>query len=264
MGNQFGTLGSGNHFVEISEDPQGGVWCVLHSGSRGIGNILATAHVGVAQQFARETGLALESPEDAYLLTDSLNGRAYLSDMLWAQQYAFYQRRAMMGALVEAIASEVPVGVVPDSEVNCHHNYAEEVEPGLWLTRKGAVDASWGRRAVLPGSMGTDTYIVEGLGNADSYHSAPHGAGRVLARGEARRTLDIDAFRLQMADRTWDDRAAENLLDEAPDSYKPIEVVLADSADLIEPVVRLRAFINYKGVDAHRRARKGEDRAESA
>ena len=241
---QFGTLGSGNHFVEVCEDKDGGVWLLLHSGSRGAGNQLATAHVAVAQ-----AGCAtpLESPEFAFVSRGTPEFDSYLADMLWCQAYAFDQREAMLSALACAVEQEVGEFALLET-INCHHNYAEELEPGLWLTRKGAIDASPGKPGIIPGSMGAATYIVRGKGNTESYNTSPHGAGRLLGRHDARRKLDIAAFKAQMGDRTWMDREASQLIDEAPDAYKPIETVIADSASLVEPVSILSQFINYKGV----------------
>ena len=153
----------------------------------------------------------------------------------------------MMDALERAVADEVGAFHV-EQRINCHHNYAEEKEPGLWLTRKGAIDASPGRLGIIPGSMGAATYIVRGKGEPQSYNTSPHGAGRLLGRNVARKSLDVKAFREQMAGRTWMDRDAQKLLDEAPSAYKPIETVIADSVDLIEPVEVLSQFINYKGL----------------
>lgn len=245
---QFGTLGAGNHFVEISEDVEGKVWFVLHSGSRGIGNQLATMHVKHAQDFCTKEGIALEDKDFAYVPIGSWQADAYLADMMWAQTYAREQREAMMAALHEAVADEIGEGFGSYARINCHHNYAEEIEPGLWLTRKGAIDASEGKMGVIPGSMGAATYIVRGRGNLESYNTSPHGAGRMLGRNVARKTLDLDEFKTQMAGKTWLDRDAKELLDEAPNAYKPIETVIADSQDLIEPVTILRQFINYKGL----------------
>ena len=244
---QFGTLGSGNHFVEVCEDGEGTVWLLLHSGSRGIGNVLATAHVLAAKSFCAENGIAVEDGEFSYVVEGTRQFRAYIDDMLWCQRYAYSQREAMMDSLIAAVEREVgPFSM--DERINCHHNYAEELEPGMWLTRKGAIDASAGTLGIIPGSMGAATYIVRGLGEPESYNTSPHGAGRVMGRGHAKRTLDLDEFRAQMVGRTWLDRDAETLLDEAPNAYKPIETVIEDSTDLIEPVTVLSQFINYKGV----------------
>ncbi len=242
---QFGTLGSGNHFVEVCTDEDGAVWLLLHSGSRGVGNQLATAHVKLAQ--ALPTGVPLESKEFAYFERGTPGFDAYIADMLWCQAYAFRQREAMMSALMEAVEQEAGSFDVLE-RINCHHNYAEELEPGLWLTRKGAIDASEGTMGIIPGSMGAATYIVRGKGNPRSYHTSPHGAGRLLGRNVARKKIDVAEFRAQMAGRTWMDRDAVRLLDEAPSAYKPIETVIADSENLIQPVHVLSQFINYKGV----------------
>jgi tRNA-splicing ligase RtcB len=248
---QFGTLGSGNHFVEVSVDESDRVWLVLHSGSRGAGNQLANFHVKVAQDLCAKQYIRLESKEFAYVQRDTPQYDAYVHDMLWGQEYAAAQREAMMDNLILAV--ELGVGLPVDSlatgvRVNCHHNYAEEIEPGLWLTRKGAINASVGMFGVVPGSMGTDTYIIAGLGNEESYCTSPHGAGRLLGRNVARKTLDVEQFREDMAGRTWLNSYADALLDEAPSAYKPIEVVMADSVDLIRPVAKLSAVINYKGL----------------
>ena len=245
---QFGTLGAGNHFVEVCDDSEGDVWFVLHSGSRGVGNQLATKHVKVAKAFAEREGIALEDKDFAWLTAGSFEYDAYLTDMLWAQRYAYHQREAMMDALIQSVEMAIGRSFDADGAINCHHNYAEEAEPGVWLTRKGAIDASPGRYGIIPGSMGAATYIVRGKGNAEAYNTSPHGAGRLLGRNVARKTLDIEAFKAEMVGKTWLDRDAEKLLDEAPSAYKPIETVIEDSADLIETVTVLSQFINYKGL----------------
>ena len=248
---QFGTLGSGNHFVEISEDTndQSRVVLVLHSGSRGVGNQIGTHYVNIAKQRCAESGERLESKDFAWLEAGTQAYEHYLHDMTWAQHYAYNQREAMMGQLIEAVRAVTGHRAGGGQRVNCHHNYAEELERDVWLTRKGAIDASRGKLGIVPGSMGTDTYIVRGKGCEEAYNTSPHGAGRLMARGVAKRELSIDEFKLQMeeAGRTWLDDRPEAFLDEAPLAYKPIEDVMADSGDLIEPVSRLSAFINYKG-----------------
>ena len=239
---QFGTLGSGNHFAEVSEDSDGIVWVLVHSGSRGIGNKIAQAHIKIAQGL----GIEVEHRDLSYLPGGSPELSAYVEDMLWAQDYAHEQRKAMVVAVYEALVNAV-VGEI-ESEIYCHHNYSELDDAGTWLSRKGAIDASAGVMGIIPGSMGAATYIVKGRGNADSYNSSPHGAGRMLSRGRARRELDLEEFRAQMIGRVWDDRNAKALLDEAPLAYKPIEVVMDDAKDLVEPVTVLKAFVNYKGL----------------
>lgn len=259
---QFGTLGSGNHFVEVCEEIVSGdraVWLLLHSGSRGIGNILATAHVNVAKQFCKENGIELENKDLAYVFSGSRQFLDYITDMRWCQDYAYAQREAMMDNLVKAV--EEVMGPLEQLErINCHHNYAESVgdeDGGVWLTRKGAIDASPGRLGIIPGSMGAVSYIVQGRGDAESYNSSPHGAGRVMGRGRQARKgkeatgafakLDIEEFKKQMEGRTWQDRDAESLLDEAPGAYKNIDQVMVDSASLVKAREVLTQFINYKG-----------------
>lgn len=246
---QFGTLGAGNHFVEVCEEKNGRVWLVLHSGSRGVGNMLATGHFNVAKDFCKVRGIKLENRELSYLPIGTHEAESYLQDMLWAQHYAYAQREAMMDSLMQAIERELGSEWNEVQRINCHHNYAEQqLESGIWITRKGAIDASEGKMGIIPGSMGAATYIVRGKGNEEAYNTSPHGAGRILGRNQARKTLDEKAFREQMAGKTWLDRNARKLIDEAPSAYKPIEQVIADSADLIEPVTVLSQFINYKGL----------------
>jgi RNA-splicing ligase RtcB len=245
---QFGTLGAGNHFVEVCEDSDENVWLLLHSGSRGIGNMLATAHVADAKIHCDLEGIALEDKDFAYFHAGTREAEAYLADMLWAQAYAYSQREAMMDNLIEAVSLRAGRDWNIKKRINCHHNYAEQRPDGAWLTRKGAIDASVGRMGIIPGSMGAATYIVRGKGNAESYHTSPHGAGRILGRKQAKRSLDVAEFKKQMEGKTWLDRDAAALLDEAPSAYKPIETVIADSAELVEPVTVLGQFVNYKGL----------------
>lgn len=245
---QFGTLGAGNHFVEVCDDARGRVWLLLHSGSRGIGNLLATAHVAVAKDFCALNGIALEDRDFAYLPSETAEADAYLEDMLWAQHYAYAQREAMMDSLMQAVSRELGSDWREAQRINCHHNYAEKLADGHWITRKGAIDASEGKMGIIPGSMGAATYIVRGRGNVEAYCTSPHGAGRVMGRNQARKTLTEADFRAQMKGKTWLDRDAVQLLDEAPSAYKPIEQVIADSADLVDPVMVLGQFINYKGL----------------
>ena len=245
---QFGTLGAGNHFVEVCEAAAGNVWLVLHSGSRGIGNMLATAHVASAKEICAAEGIALEDKDFAYFHAATPEAESYLADMLWAQAYAFAQREAMMDNLIEAVSEEAGRDWNIAQRINCHHNYAERLPDGGWITRKGAIDANAGKMGIIPGSMGAATYIVRGKGCAEAYNTSPHGAGRILGRKQAKRTLDVADFKKQMEGKTWLDRDAVALLDEAPSAYKPIEQVIEDSAELVEPVTVLGQFINYKGL----------------
>lgn len=247
MARQFGTLGSGNHFAEISVDKEGWVWALVHSGSRGPGNLLAQVHIEASVKFCEEEGIEVEDRDLSYLATGTVQFDAYIADMLWAQAYAFHQRRAMSQSLLNALEANVRSFAVVD-ETNCHHNYSEEQAEGRWLSRKGAINAEVGSAGVIPGSMGAESHIVVGKGNPESHQTAPHGAGRQRSRGRARRELDLSEFKQQMEGRVWQDRDAEKLIDEAPEAYKPIDVVMADAAELVESTAVLRAIVNYKGV----------------
>lgn len=250
---QFGSLGAGNHFVEVCLDERDIVWVVLHSGSRGIGNQLATQHIDKAKGIMRSYFIELEDPDLAYLVEGTPEFDAYIQAMLWAQGYAMGNRDAMMDAVlreVSAVVGDQPPDDFEVDRINCHHNFTERENhhgKNVWLTRKGAIRARAGDRGVIPGSMGTRSYIVSGLGNPASFASCSHGAGRRLSRGKARRTLTVDSLREQMQGKTWNDRDAEALLDEHPDSYKDIDQVMADQADLVTVDHVLHQVLNYKG-----------------
>jgi len=247
---QLGTLGGGNHFVEVCLDERDTVWVVLHSGSRGVGNVLARAHIADAKQLCKQLDRSLEEKDLAYFLQTDPGFQAYINDMLWAQAYALENREQMLDAVLAMLHQLLPLPFREKARINCHHNYTErETHDGrsLWITRKGAIRADDGDRGVIPGSMGTDTYIVTGLGNPDSYHSASHGAGRRLGRRQAERTLSVDDFTKAMKGRTWQSADARRLLDEAPMAYKNIDQVMADQADLVRVDHQLSAIVNYKG-----------------
>lgn len=245
---QFGTLGSGNHFVEVCLDERDVVWLVLHSGSRGIGNELAQTHIGRARGIMKTYFVDLPDPDLAYLAEGTPEFTDYIRDMLWAQDYAFANREAMMDAALAALAAISGASEV--QRINCHHNYTTQEHhngANVWLTRKGAIRARSGDLGVIPGSMGTSSYIVRGLGNAASYHSCSHGAGRRMSRTRARKELTVESLNEKMAGRAWNDRQAKELLDEHPDAYKDIDQVMADQADLVEVVHTLHQILNYKG-----------------
>ncbi len=249
---QFGSLGSGNHFVEVAADERDVAWIVMHSGSRGVGNQLASTHIALA----RRQEQALEDPDLAYFLQGQPEFDEYVRDMLWAQEYAMANRQALMEAALEAFGARTGGGTAAAPWINCHHNYAAlEVHDGreMWVTRKGAIRAREGDLGVIPGSMGTKSYIVRGLGNPLSYQSCSHGAGRRMSRGQARRSLTLEDFTGAMAGRAWQAADAESLIDEAPQAYKDIDRVMADQADLVEPIHELRGILSYKGVERVRR-----------
>jgi tRNA-splicing ligase RtcB (3'-phosphate/5'-hydroxy nucleic acid ligase) len=250
--NQFGSLGSGNHFVEVCLDERDDVWVVLHSGSRGIGNQLAKAHIEGAKGLMAKHFVELEDPDLAYLVEGTPAFDAYIADMTWAQQYAMGNREAMMDATLGALATSLGLDEPPEVDrINCHHNFTQlEHHHGrdVWLTRKGAIRARSGDRGVIPGSMGTRSYIVSGAGNPASYCSCSHGAGRRLSRGAARRTLDLDGLRAQMAGKAWNDADAAALIDEDPRAYKDIDQVMEDQKDLVSIDHTLHQVLNYKGL----------------
>ena len=269
---QMGSLGSGNHFVEIclpaavpGNTPES-VWVVLHSGSRGIGNQLARRHIKIARELAKTVygpihGVKLEDPDLAYFIEGTPDFAAYMTDLLWAQEYALANRETMMDAvlreLVDAIGKTYMTDLAdygPDAlelrRINCHHNYtAKEHHMGrdLWITRKGAIRARVGDWGVIPGSMGTSSYIVKGLGNTASFHSSAHGAGRRMSRTQAKREFDVEGLTELMDGKTWNADKASKLLDEDPRSYKDIDRVMAEQADLVEIELELKQILNYKG-----------------
>ncbi|RMH79727.1 MAG: RtcB family protein [Actinomyces sp.] len=246
---QFGTLGAGNHFLEVCLDERNRVWVVLHSGSRGIGNQLAQMHIDRARRLARDLGERLEDPNLAAFVEGTPDFERYIADMRWAQDYARANREAMMDAALGELVAHVGHGRETD-RVDCHHNFcAREVHDGreLWITRKGAIRADVGDRGVVPGSMGTSSYIVRGRGNPASWRSCAHGAGRRHSRRRARRLYGPEDLERAMAGRVWRRRDAARLVDEIPAAYKDIDRVMADQADLVEVEHTLNQIVNYKG-----------------
>jgi RNA-splicing ligase RtcB len=247
---QLGTLGSGNHFVELAFDEKGLVWILLHSGSRGGGNKLATIHTHLAKEMAKRRGLALEDYELSWFEGGTQEFDDYLRDLRWSQRYALENRRLMLGATHDLLAEVLGRRADGGLTVNCHHNYTElEEHQGrrVWITRKGAIRAGVDDYGLIPGAMGQASFVVRGLGNPDSYESCAHGAGRVMSRRRARSTLSVEDFDPVMRDTSWQRQFAEQLLDEHPSAYKPIDVVMSDQADLVEVEHELRAIANYKG-----------------
>ncbi|MBI2405378.1 RtcB family protein [Candidatus Gottesmanbacteria bacterium] len=254
LARQLGTLGSGNHFFEICLDERNMVWVVLHSGSRGIGNQLAERHIKIAKGLMKRWFIALEDPELAYLVQGTAEFDAYIRDMLWAQSYARANRDIMMDAACYQLFRWLGFGS-EISRVNCHHNYAEIERHGgddIWVMRKGAIRAREGDLGVIPGSMGASSYIVRGLGNRASYHSAAHGAGRLMSRSEAVKRFTGADLSAVMQGKVWLEKAADALVDEAPMAYKDIDRVMEDQKDLVEITHCLHQILNYKGIDKAR------------
>jgi tRNA-splicing ligase RtcB len=248
---QLGTLGSGNHFVELASDENDEVWILLHSGSRGGGNQLATLHTNTAKRLHAGLGTELSDPELAWLQRGTEEFDAYVRDVGWAQAYARENRALLLNAAHEALDVALGTHASVVRDVNCHHNYTElEEHDGrwLWVTRKGAIRAGVNDWGLIPGSMGQRSFVVRGLGNPMSYESCSHGAGRVLSRTKARKTLSVDTLTDRMAGRAWQASSARALLDEHPEAYKPLEIVMADQADLVTIEHELQAIANYKGV----------------
>lgn len=246
---QFGTLGSGNHFVEVCLDERDHVWVVLHSGSRGIGNQLAQAHIGTAKELRHQLPHHLEDPNLAWLVQGTEEFDAYIGDMLWAQDYARANREQMVTVVLREVLTAIGFGREV-GRVNCHHNFTQrEVHQGqeLWITRKGAIKADVDDLGVIPGSMGTQSYIVRGKGSTASWRSCSHGAGRRFSRTAARKRFSAADLAEAMGDRTWLEDKAGRLVDEIPGAYKDIDQVMADQDDLVEVVHTLRQVLNYKG-----------------
>jgi tRNA-splicing ligase RtcB (3'-phosphate/5'-hydroxy nucleic acid ligase) len=245
---QLGSLGSGNHFCELCLDQEDFVWAFLHSGSRGVGNKLANKHIKIARGLCEKSRIQLPDPDLAYLAEQSPEFWAYTRDLRWAQRYAFLNREEMMARVIGCLASWMRHDVRASETVNCHHNYTTQEEhfgKRVWLSRKGAIDASAGRPGLIPGSMGTRSYVVTGKGCALALNSAPHGAGRMFSRTAARRKFsraDLDAA---MAGIEW--RHTDAFLDEIPAAYKEIDQVMADASDLVEIRHTLRQILNVKG-----------------
>lgn len=246
---QLGTLGSGNHFIEVSLDEQDRVWMFLHSGSRGVGNRIAQHHTKVAQELCRRWWVPLPDQDLAYLVEGTPEFDDYITQLRWAQHYALLNRAEMMDRVLDQVRRWVGLDVLVEAErINCHHNYTEvERHFGreVWVSRKGAINAEASRLGLIPGSMGTASYVVAGRGNPVALNSAPHGAGRQFSRSRARREFSQDQLRVAMAGIEYRDTAA--FVDEIPQAYKDIDQVMADAADLVEVRHTLRQIVNVKG-----------------
>lgn len=244
---QLGTLGGGNHFLEVCLDQDDQVWLQLHSGSRNIGKSLADVHVHVAKQQEHNRGIG--DRDLAVLLSGTPEMDAYLNDLWWAQEYAARSRAVMMALFVDAVRATFPEREVVFEEVaNVHHNYVavEHIDgQDLVVTRKGAIRAGAGDLGLIPGSMGTGSYIVRGLGNPESYWSASHGAGRRMSRTQAKKQFTLDDLAAQTAG--VECRKDAGVLDEIPAAYKDLDAVIAAQADLVEVVARLRTIVCVKG-----------------
>ncbi|MFO7562602.1 MAG: RtcB family protein [Enhygromyxa sp.] len=242
---QLGSLGRGNHFVELQRDDHGRLWAMVHTGSRGIGQRIRRWH----ESQATPTSSGLPA-----IAADSDEGRAYLGDLEWALAYADENRRRIMATLTEVLADIIDAVASPETYVECHHNFVRRErhvladEPReLWVHRKGAISAMPGEPGIIPGSMGTASFLVEGRGEPRALCSSSHGAGRALARGEAFRTITSKQLRRELRGVCFDERLVDRLRDEAPGAYKDIGAVMRAQRELTGVVARLRPVLAFKG-----------------
>src|SRR5699024_10545058 len=243
---QLGSLGGGNHFIELCLDEEDRVWMFLHSGSRGVGNKIAQKHIRIARDAC--AGEDLPDRDLAYLTEGTREFNDYLRELEWAQRFAFLNREEMMDRFAEQLGRFVGTPVREIERINCHHNYTVEEEhygETVWLTRKGAVLADEGTMALIPGSMGTASYVVEGKGNREALRSAPHGAGRRMSRTQAKKTFTAKDLDNRMSGIVY--RPGKEWIDEIPDAYKDIDQVMADATDLVSVRHKLRQIVNVKG-----------------
>ncbi|MBO9667667.1 MAG: RtcB family protein [Bdellovibrio sp.] len=250
-GLQLGTLGGGNHFIEVCLDTEGAVWVMLHSGSRNVGKSLAEEHIRHAKGEIKRLAVSLPDPDLAYYLEGTQEYANYMRDLKWAQSYALENREEMFRRILQAISVQIGMGgaEVPYSmKVNCHHNYAtHEIHYGedVLVTRIGAVRAQVGDLGIIPGSMGARSYIVRGKGNPESFNSCAHGAGRRMSRSEAKRRFTVEDLRRETAG--VECRKDSGVIDEIPSAYKDIDQVMANQNDLVEVVAILKQVLCVKG-----------------
>ena len=245
---QLGSLGSGNHFIEVTADETDAVWLFLHSGSRGVGNKIAMHHIKIAGRLCQQWWIQLPDLDLAYLVEGTREFERYIAELTWAQHFALLNREEMMDRLVACVRNWLGTEVAELERINCHHNFTTRERhfgKDVWLSRKGAIEATAGKPGLIPGSMGTASYVVTGRGNPVSLHSSPHGAGRAYSRSKARKTFSQDDLRAAMVGIEWRDTAA--FVDEIPAAYKDIDQVMADAADLVDVRHTLHQLVNVKG-----------------
>jgi tRNA-splicing ligase RtcB (3'-phosphate/5'-hydroxy nucleic acid ligase) len=257
---QLGSLGGGNHFIELVFDEENRIWMFLHSGSRGVGNKIAQKYIKIAREQCVRRWIPLPNSDLAYLVEGEREFWTYIRDLRWAQKFAMLNREEMMDRALIALDAYMENSSAPEETIHCHHNYTEEMpgellqrfkrpkdHPGhVWLSRKGAIDATMDKPGLIPGSMGTASYVVKGKGHLQSLLSSPHGAGRVHSRTSARHTFSMDDLKNSMEGIDWN--VSADFLDEHPGAYKDIDQVMADSSELIEVVHKFRQIINVKGM----------------
>lgn len=248
--NHMGTLGTGNHFIEICLDENNDVWVMLHSGSRGAGNRIGSYFIEQAKREMERYHIATYLPDKdlSYLVEHTALFDDYVEAVQWAQDFALENRNAMMEATLAAMLKHLPRFEITEEAVNCHHNYISREHhfgKNVWVTRKGAVRAKKTDLGIIPGSMGTGSFIVRGKGNADSFCSCSHGAGRRMSRGAAKKNITLEQHAEAM--KGIEARLDSEVLDESPAAYKDIGSVMEAQNDLVEVVHRLRQIVNIKG-----------------
>ena len=245
---QLGTLGGGNHFIEVCLDESDRAWVMLHSGSRGIGNAIGSYFIELAKKDAEKNNVALPDRDLAYFPEGARHFDDYVEAVGWAQDYARANREEMMDLVLDALHRHLPPFDVTGAAVNCHHNYVErETHYGekVWLTRKGAIRAGAGELGIIPGSMGARSYIVRGKGSAESFHSCAHGAGRRMSRNAAQKAFSVTDLETQTQGVIC--RKDKGVIDEIPGAYKNIDEVMANQSDLVEVVHTLKQVVCVKG-----------------
>lgn len=246
--NHLGTLGTGNHFIEVCLDEEQNVWIMLHSGSRGIGNRFGQYFIELARQDMRKWMINLPDEDLAYLPEGTDHFQDYWEAVSWAQEFAATNRRLMMDNIIRKLTENFMVFDVAETAINCHHNYVSRENhfgENVLVTRKGAVRARLGDLGIIPGSMGAKSYIVRGLGNPESFNSCSHGAGRLMSRGEARRKISIADH--ESATSGVECRKDAEVVDESPAAYKDIDAVMESQKDLVEVVHTLKQVVCVKG-----------------
>ena len=245
---QLGTLGGGNHFIEVCLDESGRLWVMLHSGSRGIGNAIGSYFIELARKDAERSRIQLPQRDLAYFPEGARHFDDYVEAVGWAQDYARTNRAEMMDLVLDALRRHLPAFEVTNEAVNCHHNYVERERhygEEVWVTRKGAIRARAGELGIIPGSMGARSYIVRGRGSAESFDSCAHGAGRRMSRTQAERRFSVADLETQTEGVIC--RKDQGVLDEIPGAYKDIDEVMANQADLVEVVHTLKQVVCVKG-----------------
>ena len=244
---QLGSLGSGNHFIEVVLDEEGYAWAFLHSGSRGVGNRIAVHHIKIAKALMEKWYINLPDADLAYLVEDTPEFDDYMTDLNWAQEFALLNREEMMERIIRLLQYRCG-DFEPVETIQCHHNFTQREHhfgKNILVSRKGAIEAREGQLGLIPGSMGTRSYVVRGKGNAASFNTAPHGAGRRLSRNKARNNFTMADFDRDMVG--IEVNRSEAFLDELPGAYKDIDLVMEQSAGLVEILHTFRQIVNVKG-----------------